>query len=229
LKASVKYIEPKIGEGIYLVKDVSKILHLEYQKVYRWIVGYWSGSLDENINYTFGENDNRAINFYSLIEFYTFFKLREKGVSSTEIRRLHSELSKVLKTKYPFAIAQDYFVENRKTPKTKKTFVYYTYLNSLIKFDSKKQFSLGFMEKFLERIEFDENNLARRFYPLSNSKNVVVDPKHQFGQPVITGTNIKTQTLFNLYKGGESLKDISTLYNISIEKVKDAITFQNAA
>jgi uncharacterized protein (DUF433 family) len=229
LKSSVKNIEPRIGEGIYLVKDVSKILHLEYQKVYRWIVGYWSGNLDENINYTFGENDNRAINFYSLIEFYTFFKLREKGVSSTEIRRLHTELSRLLKTKYPFAIAQDYFVENRKTPKTKKTFVYYTYLNSLIKFDTKKQFSLGFMEKFLERIEFDENNLARRFYPLLHSKNVVVDPKHQFGQPVITGTNIKTQTLFNLYKGGESVEIISSLYNISIEKVRDAISFQTAA
>lgn len=197
--------------------------------MYRWIVGYWSGSLDENINFTFGENDNRAINFYSLIEFYTFFKLREKGVSSIEIRRLHTELSKILNTKYPFAIAQDYFVESRKTEKTKKTFVYYIYLNSLIKFDTKNQFSFTFMEKFLERIEFDENNLAKRFYPLANNKNVVVDPKHQFGQPVITGTNIKTQTLFNLYKGGESMKDISSLYKISIEEVKDAISFQKAA
>jgi uncharacterized protein (DUF433 family) len=229
LKSSVKNIEPKIGEGIYLVKDVSKILHLEYQKVYRWIVGYWSGSLNEDVNYIFGENDNRAINFYSLIEFYTFFKLREKGVSSTEIRRLHTELSAILKTKYPFAVAQEYFVENRKTPKTKKTFVYYTYLDNLIKFDKKKQFSFSYMEKFLERIEFDENNLARRFFPLPNSKNVVVDPKHQFGQPVITGTNIKTQTIFNLYKGGESMDHISSLYNISLEKVRDAISFQNAA
>jgi uncharacterized protein (DUF433 family) len=229
LKPSVKHIKPQIGEGIYLVKDVSKILDLDYQKVYRWIVGYWSGSLNENVNYTFGENDNRAINFYSLIEFYTFFKLREKGVSSIEIRRLHTELSKTLKTNYPFAIAQDYNVENRKTEKTKKTFVYYTYLNTLIKFDKRKQFSFGFMEKFLERIEFDENNMAMRFFPMCNSKNVVVDPKHQFGQPVITGTNIKAQTLFNLYRGGESLQDISSLYNISLEKVKDAISFQNAA
>lgn len=229
MNATINNIKPKIGEGIYLVKDVSKILHLDYEKTYRWIVGYWGKSLNEEINYTFGEFDNRAINFYSLIEFYTFFKLREKGVSSTQIKRLHTELSGLLKTPYPFAVAQDYFVENRKTKKTHKRFVYYTYLNSLIKLGKRKQFSFSFLDEFLDKIEFDDNNLAVRFFPLHNSKNVVVDPKRQFGQPIVSGTNIKTQTLFNLYRGGETLEDISVLYNISIDKVEDAITFQNAA
>jgi uncharacterized protein (DUF433 family) len=229
LTASLNDIKPALGEGVYLVKDVSKILHLDYEKVYRWIVGYWNGNLSENINYTFGGANNRAINFYSLIEFYTFFKLREKGVSSTQIRKLHSELAEIFQTPYPFATAQDFFVESRKTKKTKKKFVYYTYLNSLIKLDKKYQFSFDFMEKFLEKIEFDENNLAVRFFPLHNSRNVVVDPKHQFGQPVVSGTNIKTQTLFSLYQGGETLEDISLLYKISIDKVEDAINFQNAA
>lgn len=224
-----KNITPKIGEGVYLVKDVSKILHLDYEKVYRWLAGYWSGNLNKDINYTFGEPGNRAINFYSLIEFYTFFTLREKGLSSTQVKKLHAKLSGLLHTPYPFAVAQDYYVEDRKTKKTKKKFVYYTYLDSLIKLDEKHQFSFDFMEKFLERIDFDENNLAVRFYPLPNSKNVVVDPKHQFGQPVVSGTNIKTQTLFSLYQGGETVENISILYNLPIKKVEDAISFQNAA
>jgi len=222
-------IKPKIGEGIYLVKDISKILHLDREKVYRWIVGYWRGDLNGNVNYTFGEPDNRAINFYSLIEFYTFFKLREKGLSTIKIKALHVELSKLLKTPYPFAIAQDYYIEDRKTNKTKRKFVYYNYLESLIKLSPKKQFSFDFMETFLDKIEFDNTNLAVRFYPLSNSKNVVVDPKRQFGQPIVSGTNIKTETLFSLFRGGESLENISILYNISIDKVQDAVNFQNAA
>jgi uncharacterized protein (DUF433 family) len=229
LASKENHIQPRLGEGIYLIKDVSKILQLDYEKVYRWIVSYWSGDLSETINYTFGDVDNRAINFYSLIEFYTFFKLREKGISSTQIKKLHSELANILQTPYPFAIAQDYYVEKRKTKKTKKVFVYYTYLDSLMKLSPKKQFFFKFLDEFLDRIEFDENNLAVRFYPLHNSRNVVVDPKRQFGQPIINGTNIKTQTVFSLFRGGESLEDISTLYNIPIEKVKDAINFQNAA
>jgi len=229
LESAIYHIEPKLGEGIYVVKDVAKILHLDYEKTYRWIVGYWGGGLDTTIQYTFGEVGNRAINFLSLIEFYTFFRLREKGLSSTQIRKLHQELSTVLNTKYPFATAQDFFVEGRKSKKAIKKFVYYKYFESLIKVDKKHQFSLEFMEKFLEKIEFDDNNLAVRFFPLANSKNIVVDPKHQFGQPVIIGTNIKTQTLFSLYKGGETLEDISSLYNIEIDKVSDAIAFQQAA
>jgi uncharacterized protein (DUF433 family) len=222
-------IKPRLGEGVYTARDISKILNLDYEKVYRWLVGYWSGGLDESIRYTFGEDRYRAVNFFSLIEFFTFFKLREKGVSSTSIKRLHCELSALLGTKYPFAIAQDYYIEKRNTKKTKKTFIYYTYLDSLIKLDRKQQFYLKFLNEFLEKVEFDDNNLAARFFPLSNSKNVVVDPKHQFGQPVVTGTNIRTETLYNLFKGGEKAEDISILYNIPLEKVKDAIAFQNAA
>jgi uncharacterized protein (DUF433 family) len=226
VEKSIHHIEPKLGEGIYIVKDVAKILHLDYQKTYRWMVGYWGtqGGLDEDTQYTFGEIGNRAINFFSLIEFYTFFKLREKGISSIQIRKLHGELSRLFNTSYPFAIANDFFIENRKT----KKFIYYDYLETLIKLDKKHQFSLGFVEKFLEKIEF-EDNLAVRFFPLTNSKNVVVDPQHQFGQPIISGTNIKTQTIFSLYNGGETLENISILYNISKDKVDDAIAFQKAA
>jgi uncharacterized protein (DUF433 family) len=226
-----EHIEPKLGEGVYLIKDVSQILRLDYEKVYRWIVGYWTGALDEGISYVFGDNKNRAINFYSLIEFYTFFKLREKGVSSTEIKKLHSKLSKLLHTKYPFAVAQDYYVEHKKNRKgqKRKTFVYYTYLENIIKSDKKDQFSFKFIEEFLKKIEFDENNLAAKFYPLHESRNVVVDPKRQFGQPIIAGTSIKTETVFGLYNGGETVENISILYDIPIEKVQDAITFQNAA
>lgn len=225
MSTEVYHIEPKLGEGIYLVKDVAKILHLDYAKTNRWIVGYWGSGLDENTQYTFGEVGNRAINFFSLIEFYTFFKLREKGVSSIEIKKLHKELSQVFSTPYPFAKANDFFVDGRKF----KTFVYYGHLDNVIKLDKKHQISFKFIEKFLDKIEFDDNNIATRFFPLANSKNIVVDPKYQFGQPIVFGTNIKTQTLFSLYKGGETLEDIGSLYNLSVDKVQDAITFQKAA
>lgn len=232
MKQAIEYIQPKLGEGIYLVRDVAKILRLDYAKTSRWIAGYWGSGLDENVQYTFGDIGNRAINFLSLIEFYTFFKLREKGISSTEIKKLHNTLSGVFNTKYPFAIAHDFFIESRrsKSPNAKaKKNIYYSYFENLIKHDNKQQFSLRFMEKFFERVEFNDDNLAVRFFPLENSKNVVVDPKHQFGQPVISGTNIKTQTLFSLYKGGETVEDISSLYNLPVDKVSDAIAFQNAA
>jgi len=135
---------PQLGQGIYLIKDVSKILQLPYEKVYRWIVGYWGNSLSEDFSYVFGTNDNRAINFYSLIEFYTFVKLREKGVTTHDIKLLHKQLSVDLNTPYPFAMAQDYFVDRKHK---RKVFIYYKYFGSLIRLDKRKQFSFDFIIK----------------------------------------------------------------------------------
>lgn len=232
MSSTVEHIEPKLGEGIFLVKDVSKILGIDYDKTYRWIAGYWGNELEENVQYTFGEVGNRAINFLSLIEFHTFFRLKEKGATTQQIRKLHRELSARFRTRYPFATDHNIFVEDRKSREgneSGKNYLFYEYFGSLFKMDDKKQQPyFKFFEQFLDKIEF-ENHLARRFFPLTGSRNVVVDPNHQFGQPIIWGTNIKTQTLFSLYQGGETLENISNLYGISLDKVRDAIAFQRAA
>ena len=218
-------IHPKLGEGMFLSKDIAKILNLKQSLVRRWIIGYWSGDLDNRYEYTFGEGSERAINFYSLIEFYTFFKLRENGLSVETLRKFHLKLSKIYDTPYPFATSRNYFTEKKNT----KTFVYYEHLNSLIKFDDKHQFKLDFFRDFLDQVEFDENNLAVRFYPLKNSKNIVVDPLHQLGQPTIKGTNLKTQTIYTLSKAGEPIENISQLYNVPINAINDAIAYHKMA
>ena len=226
MTATTNNITPKLGEGIFLVKDVAQILNIDYEKARRWIVGYWDGNLKQHFNYTFGENKSKAINFYSLIEFYTFFKLREAHIGATEIRRLHEDLSVKLGTPYPFAVVQDYLIEDRKY----KKFVFVQFADGLFKHDGKEKLYFNFLQVFLDKIEFNDNNIASKFYPLGKDKNIVVDPKCQFGQPTIKDTNIKTQSIFSLYKGGETEENISILYDLSVEKVKDAIDFcQKAA
>lgn len=216
--------KPRIGEGIYLAKDISAILNLDILKVNRWLTSYWNGSLGNGIKYTFGEK-YKAVNFYSLIEFYTFYKLREKNVSVNQIKMLHDRLSELHNTPYPFAVSCDIFVSNTK----KKNLLYYDHLGSLLDLNPKNQFSFSFLNQFLEKIEFDDDNIASRFFPLNKSKNIVVDPKRQFGQPIINGTNIRTNTIFNLYKGGERIEDICSLYDIQKAAVRDAIKYEKAA
>ncbi len=220
LAANTNNTIPKIGEGIFLVKDVAKILRLDYSHVRRWILGYWDGHFKRDFNYTFGEDGNKAINFYSLIEFYIFYKLREQNVSAVEIKKIHERISEELQTPYPFALPLDFYVENRKT----KTLTWYGYLENLIKTDGKHQISLNFVKPFLKHVDFD-NNLASRYFPLENTKSVVVDPKHQFGQPTISGTNIQTNTVFGLYQAGETKSTICKLYDINLPQVDAAIYY----
>ena len=207
-------VTPKVGEGVFLTTDVSQILGLNYSRVRRWMREYWP-------NYTFGDTDNQAINFKTLIEFYTFFHLRKKGLSVGAIHSYHEIIGKDLNTSYPFA----------RNISTDGKSIWYELLGNLIKADSKKQFDLKpIIEPFLHKIDFGNSDIAQRFFPVSDSKVIVVDPERQFGQPIINGTSIKAETLYNLYKGGEKKEYIAELYGIKPAEVQQAIQyFKNVA
>ncbi len=201
---------PKLGEGIYLTKDVSNILNLPYRKVYNLMRGYWQA-------YSFGEYGNRAVNFYSLIEFFIYFQCRNNGMSAQRFKKNHKRLSSALNTKYPFAhfkIRTDF--KN----------IWAEVAGNLVSADGKEQYDfLPILDEFLHKVSYGDNDMAIRYYPLGKKTKVVVDPTHQFGQPIIDGTGIKTKSIFNLYLGGETQKRISTLYNLPLDRVKDAIRF----
>jgi uncharacterized protein (DUF433 family) len=204
---------PKLGEGIYLPIDVSTILRLPYHKVKHLMNNYLQG-------HAFGDKRNRAVNFYSLIEFYTYYNLKEKGFTHRKIKDFHDMLQKSLNTPYPFASVRVL------SPKevTKKSNPWYEYGGLYIKGDGKQQPSIpSFVKPFLKQLEFGKNDIVNRFFPLYHTKNIVVDPLHQFGQPVVNGTNIQTKTIFNLHDAGESINNICILYDISEKQVHDAI------
>ena len=207
---------PQIGEGIYLPKDVAQILELNYYKVRNLMNSLWSSK-------TFGSKGSRAINFYSLIEFYIYYHLREKGHSTQQIKTFHKNLSTNLNTPYPFA-SINVLDPKKKNKKTKKTKIWYGYNGTIARDDRINQQTISsFVAPFLKQVEFGDNNIAGRFFPLRHTHNVVVDPHHQFGQPVINGTNLQTKTIFRLYDAGESKDNICNLYEITESQVDDAI------
>lgn len=208
-----------VSGGIFLAKDVSEILHLPYSSVRYWMFEFWDGRFSKHSNekYTFGEKGNKAIDFLTLIEFYTFYQLRKKGVSSQKIQKAHQNIAQGLKTRYPFATTRISTDGNK---------IWYEYLEEIINADGTIQINMKeIIEPFLEKIDFDKNLHAERYYPLGKTHSIVIDPKHQFGQPTIPGTNLKADTIFKLYKGGENKKSICFLYDISPKEVSDALLY----
>jgi uncharacterized protein (DUF433 family) len=209
-------ITPEIGAGIYLTADVAQILQLPSATVRRWLNEFWDGRFANDFTYSFGDKKNKAVNFYTLIEFYTFYQLKENGFSTQKIQKFHAAIAKELNTRYPFA----------RNIHTDGKYVWYEYLGELIKADGKLQFDLqGILAPFLKKIQFGKNDLAEKYFPLDNSKNVVVDPKHQFGQPVIHGKNIRTEVLKKLYDGGETPEHLGVMYDLTISQVEDALKY----
>lgn len=213
----------ELGYGIYTIPDIANILNLKYHKVERLLNEYWDkrfvNALGKKYSWAIGKT--KAVSFHTLVEFYIFFQLKESGVSTQEILKAHKELSEMYNTAFPFAVSkiiQDISCAGRKIVfKTKK--------GDYINLDSTKQLNLGFIQEFAKKLVFDANNLAEKFYPLGKKNSVVVDPHHQFGQPVISETNIFPQTIFNLYNAKESKQFIAASYDITLKQVNDSIAY----
>lgn len=217
--------KPKLGQGIYSIPDVAKLLNLPYKKVSHWLNTLWNGKLGYQFQFKYSWNIDltKAVNFYTLIEFFTFYQLSEAGVASKKLLELHTKLSSQFNTPYPFA--------NQKILKKIKTDgknIFIEDSEGIYSYD-KLQFYFDFIKDFFKNIDFDSSEMAVRLWPLGKSRSVVCDPSHQFGHPVIVGTNIPVETLWQLYNAGESVDFISSIYSISPKQVLDSVEFCNKA
>ncbi|MBO9614308.1 MAG: DUF433 domain-containing protein [Dyadobacter sp.] len=213
-----------IGTGVYTLTDISTILGLTPAKVSRWINEYWNLHFSKTAqpSFTSGAGRDRVTNFLTLIEFFTFYQLREEGVSAQRIVKAHHILAKTFQTPYPFAKSQ--------ILTDGKAVLFSGEVGNIIHADETLQIAIKeILSPFCKKVDFNQNDMAARFFPMGRNHDVVIDPKRQFGQPIIEGTNILTETIFNLFRGGESVSMISRLYNLKPGQVNDAINYHRAA
>lgn len=211
-----------IGSGIFTIPEVARILGLSRKKVSYWLKEYWNNKFAgyTGVQYSWG-GKHQAINFHTLIEFYIYYQLREFGISSLQIQEAHKVLSKVLHSSYPFA--------HSKLLTDGKTIFFTPDIHSIINADKSLQLNLKeVLTPFCQKIEF-KDELATRYYPLGKTYDIVVDPTHQFGTPTIKATNIPAETIYSLFRGGETVDMIASQFEISPKSVRHVITYFNAA
>ena len=218
----------KIGLGVYTIPDIADILNIKYYKVSRLMNEYWDKRFADQLgnNYSWKVSNSKAVSFHTLVEFFIFYQFKEVGVSTRNILNAHKELSERYNTPFPFAQSD---ILSRINCFGKKI-IFELQNGYLIDLDSTKQLNLKFIKDFFQKLDFDKNHLAQRLYPLGKKNSVIIDPKHQFGQPTIIGTNILPQTIYNLHRAKESKNFIASSYELSLKQVNDAIDYcKNAA
>ncbi|MDC6353277.1 MULTISPECIES: DUF433 domain-containing protein [unclassified Robiginitalea] len=218
--------EPKLGLGSYTSSDIAKILRIPYQKVYTWMNKYWDEKLGQRFNtkYSWEVDGTRAVSFHTFIEFYVMMKFAEAGVKPKEVLKAHNDLTKFFRTAFPFAKKE--VLEGIRSDG--KHIFLETKLGT-VELNGTKQFNLDFIKLFFVKLDFGEDNLANRFWPLGKERHIVVDPKRKFGSPVLKDYNIYPETFYGLHKGGESVEVIAKIYEVPLSTVRDAIEYCEAA
>ncbi len=215
--------QAKLGYGIYTIPEIATLLRLPVSKVRYWLKEFWDAKLNAE-KYSWGDQRDKVVNFYTLIEFYIFYQLRTHRISSVRILKAHQLLSRTFATPYPFA--------SYKIMTDGKSILFSPDGEDIVNASPDSQYNIkGIIEEFVKKIDFQEHTqMAVRFFPAGKNNSIVVDPHHQFGQPVIRGTNILAEMLYSMHKHGEDTDFIASIYGLKNTEVEDAITFfQKAA
>jgi len=211
-----------IGTGCYTAPEIAHILQMPYSKVRRWMVDYWDGKLGKEFSkkYSWKVDNSRAVSFHTLIEFYVMMQLSEVGVKAKQVLVAHQKLAHQFNTAFPFATKS--LLEGIKTDG--KT-IFLTLGVDTISLDGSNQLNLALIKKFFKNLDFDDEEVANRFWPMGKNKSIVIDPERKFGHPIIDGFNIYPEVLFNHYKAGDPINYLASVYNISNKEVRDAIDY----
>lgn len=199
----------------YSVTDIATILSLSETQVKQWLREYKKGQLSAEEPEV---GPSLTADFHTLIEFYTFYQLRAQGVWPSRINNAREILADMLHTNYPFATAS--------ILTDGKNVFYHAEIGELIKADQTLQLSIQqVVEPFCKRIEFGDDSLATKLYPLGREAAIQIDPNRQSGRPVVGDTEVLSQSVFDLFLHGNSVSTVAQRFNITEKEVEDVIVF----
>ena len=218
---------PQLNTGIYTYPDIARMLGLPYAKAQRWLNQYWEGKLGQEYSrsYSWVVEKTKAVSFHTMIELFVFYELNEAGVKPRKILEAHKELVSLTGSAFPFAtksVLQGLRCDGR------QVLLYQKKAGTIISLNGTKQFNMGFVLKFMKKLDFDKD-MASRFWPMGKDNAVLCDPKRQFGHPVVGSTNIYPELLASMHRAGDSIRFLAANYNLKPKEVKDSIAFSNKA
>lgn len=225
--ADVKY--RPLSSGVYTLPDAARLLDVPLARLRQWVRGTLisdgNGSdrrMPAGAFQTRREGRDRHFDFLTLIELFTIAQLRLHGVQMKTLRENRAELAERFSTPHPFAL-RGLLTGGRKMLKELGD-------ELLLELGSGGQTAFErVVAPFCHRLDFDATTeLASRFYPAGRHSSVIVDPRQSFGRPVIAGTNITTEALGCLIRGGDNIIDIATDFRLELNQVEEAWAFERA-
>lgn len=226
----VQASEPNLlNTGLYAVPEAARLTRISAGKIRRWIKGYnfrkgesvrhsdavWQGEIKPL-------DDKISLSFRDLLELRFVDAFIRAGVSWHTMRRAHSRAQEQLSTTHPFC-SNRIFTDGR------------SILLRQAEEDSdeapinlatnQKEFS-RIVETFLKELEFFGSDII--WWPLGKQRQIVLDPKRNFGQPTLTRSGVPAATLARSVKANSSQEIVARWYEVHPDEVRDAVEFEES-
>ena len=219
------------GVGVYSFPEAARLVGTSTQTVSRWLLGYrfptrrgsggrsgpiFSPQLAQIEGY-------RAIGFLDLVELLFVKAFREEGVTLQKIRRAAREAGRRWKTNHPFCLRR-FATDGRTIFSSVVDDLGEEALLELIK--SQLAFKTV-LEPYLRQLEYGDQYLVKRWWPLGNRKPVCVDPNICFGRPVVLPVPIPTDIIYESVRAEQTPEEVAKWYGLPLGSVRAAIEFES--
>lgn len=218
-----------LNAGLYTVPDAARLTRISTGKIRRWLKGYdfksgerihhsdaiWKGELPPIEN-------KLALSFRDLLELRFVDAFIHAGVSWRTMRRAHAKAQRELGTTHPFC-------SNRIATDGKNILLRQGEEDSdeaLINLVNNQREFRRIVQGFLKELEFSGSDII--WYPLGKDRQIVIDPRRNFGQPTATKSGVPAATLARSVKANSSQEVVARWYEVHPDEVRDAVEFEES-
>lgn len=189
----------------------------------RWLAGYQyksptAGYVSRPPVTVKSERDESGISFIDLVEIVAIGGLKAFGFTLREIRSIVANTQEVLQVRRPLTTVafkvggRDAFVAEDGQ------------LLSVLRGKRQRAWD-EVLQPFLATLDYSDY-FARRWWPLGKNKLIYLDPEYAFGLPVIAGSGVRTEIVFERWDADASREEIAEDFNLSVEDVDNALRFE---
>lgn len=219
---------------LYSVFEASRYLQIPENTLRSWVAGraypLRSGvSRRSEPVIELADPERSRLSFNNLTEAHVLEALRRQyQVELPQIRRAVSYLREQFRTPHPL-------VHHQMLTDRKHVFIEATGLKDLINASRHGQLAMrDLIGLHLQRVEWDKDGFVARLYPFTRSRRtpveeplqprvVTMDPRVEFGRPVLKLSAVPTAVIADRYKAGESIADLAEDYGEEPLNIEEAI------
>jgi uncharacterized protein (DUF433 family) len=219
-----------VGRGVYTLAEAEYLTRVPRWSIRRWTRGYSYIHRGERLYVppVIGRDETTdtgpVLNFADLVEVRFLHAFRSHGVSWHAIRVAAYEAKELLGRTHPFSTKL--FKSDGRTilgEIGRET-------NDKVLLDmvsSQYTFEAVVKPYLYAELEYGDFDNPKQWFPLGQTRLVVIDPLRSFGAPIVIKSGIPTRILSNAVKTENSVDFVARWYDASLEEVKDAVEYES--
>ena len=218
-----------LNAGLYSVPEAARLTRISVGRVRRWLKGYdfrsgmsvrhsdavWQGEIKPIEN-------KLALSFRDLLELRFVDAFIRAGVSWKTMRRAHGRAQEELKTTHPFC-------SNRISTDGKNILMRQAEEDgdeALLNLVTQQREFAKIVQEFLKELEFSGDDII--WWPLGKGRQIIVDPRRNFGQPTVVKSGVPATALARSVKANSSVDEVARWYEVQRDEVRDAVEFEES-